>query len=60
MLVLTRRQGESVTLVVPPSAEPQTIVVKVDARVRMGFECRQEVQIKRTEIQDQGGSDEHD
>ena len=55
MLVLTRKRLESVVVTVPPSTEPQTIVmhvvdIKGDA-VRTGWNAHHSVSVHRAEIQ---------
>lgn len=57
MLVLSRERDETVIITVPPSAEPQRIVmVYVEQRghkVRLGFDAHPSVVIHRGEIQEQ-------
>lgn len=56
MLVLSRKKGQQTIITVPPSSEPQQIVVTtVDIRgdkVREGFEAPREVAIHRREVQE--------
>ena len=56
MLVLTQKRGNEVVIVVPPSAEPTTLTVKLveveRGKVRLGFEAPREVSIHRREILD--------
>lgn len=56
MLVLSRKKGQQTIITVPPSSEPQQIVVTtVDIRgdkVREGFEAADEVTIHRREVQE--------
>lgn len=58
MLALGRKEGETVTITVPPSAEPVVIVVEV-VRVKrtqgggkavIGFESQHECEILRSEL----------
>jgi carbon storage regulator CsrA len=58
MLVFTREIEEEVYITVPPSAEPQTITVKVvkfrrnpTKQVRLGFTAAKAVRINRGEVQ---------
>jgi hypothetical protein len=55
MLCLTRRPLESVTITVPPSDEPTTVVVSCDhfrtsKQVSLGFTCERKVAVVRTEL----------
>jgi len=58
MLVFTREIEEEVYITVPPSAEPQTITIKVvkfrkspTKQVRLGFTAAKAVSIHRAEVQ---------
>lgn len=56
-LVLRRKQGESVTITVPPSTMPTVIVVRVvdEDHNRMAFIAPPEVTILRSELVNEGG-----
>lgn len=62
MLVLNRKEGESIVVTVPPSVVPRRVrVTAVDTRqdrVRIGFEADADISIHREEVQaqvDRGG-----
>lgn len=54
MLVLTRRNGEAVTITVPPSEEQQTIevrcLIKQSNQHRLGFQAAEQIKISRNEL----------
>ncbi len=54
MLVLSRKPGECIRVVVPPSDEPTTIVVALvtcnTSRSRIGFLAASEVEVLRSEL----------
>ena len=54
MLILSRKFQESVTIIVPASSVPTTVVVSVgaihEAKVSLGIAAEKHVKIDRTEI----------
>ena len=54
MLVLSRKENESIRVVVPPSDQPTTVVVTVaklaGQKVRLGFSAPRAVEIVRSEV----------
>lgn len=56
MLCLSRKRGQEIVIVVPPSSEPQTIRVCVvgfvNDKVRIGFDANEKVVIHRKEVAD--------
>ncbi len=55
MLVLSRRRGEEVVIIVPPSDKPTMVTIKmcsvVEGKVRFGLTAPAEVKINRGEVQ---------
>jgi sRNA-binding carbon storage regulator CsrA len=57
MLVLTRKRGESIRILVPSSPEPRIITVHLTDsgnEPRIGFEADRDIEIVRTEILERG------
>jgi carbon storage regulator CsrA len=57
MLVLSRKTGEKVKIIVPPNPHSETVIMVVvvetsDYRSRIGFDAAEEVKIWREELCD--------
>lgn len=63
MLVLTRKEDETIDMTVPPSSEPTKIQVKVvrikGNTTRLGVDAPREVHIKRGELQEDEAASFH-